>query len=164
VRPPARGIALFATANTVLITMIATSRLAFSMARDNDIPSMFGQLMPARQTPWVAASLAFAMAAVLIPPIGSVKILAELSSFAALAAFFVVYVLLVVLRHRMPEHKRPFRVPLAIGRLPVLPVLAIASIIMLLFHFEWQIYAAVGIALSLSALAFGIRQYFCRQQ
>ena len=32
------AIALFATANTVLITVIATSRVAFSMARDKEIP------------------------------------------------------------------------------------------------------------------------------
>ena len=148
------AIALFATANTVLITVIATSRVAFSMARDKEISSVFAQLLPVRQTPWLAAILTFAMAAVLVP-IGSVKILAELSSFAAMVAFFAVNVVLIVLRYRMPGHKRPFRVPLAIGRLPILPVLAIVSIALLLIHFEWQIYAAGGIALAASALAFG---------
>jgi APA family basic amino acid/polyamine antiporter len=157
------AIALFATANTVLITVIATSRVAFSMARDKEIPSVFGGLLPARQTPWVAAILTCAMAAVLIP-IGSLKLLAELSSFAALVAFFAVNVVLIVLRYRLPEHKRPFRVPLAVGRLPVLPVLAIASIFMLLIHFEWQIYAAGGVALAASALAFGVRQWFRKRR
>jgi amino acid transporter len=157
------AIALFATANTVLITIVAASRLAFSMARDSEIPSVFARLLPARQTPWVAAILTFAMAAALIP-IGSVTILAEMSSFAALIAFFAVNVVLIVLRYRMPGHKRPFRVPFAIGRLPVLPVLAIASIILLLVHFEWRIYAAGGIALAASALAFGARQWFRRKE
>ena len=155
------AIALFATANTVLITVIATSRVAFSMARDKEISSVFARLLPVRQTPWIAAILTFAMAAVLVP-IGSVKILAEMSSFAALVAFFAVNVVLIVLRYRMPGHNRPFRVPLAVGRLPVLPILAIASIALLLIHFEWQIYAAGGIALAASALAFGVRQWFRR--
>jgi amino acid transporter len=70
-----------------------------------------------------------------------VKILAEVSSFAALVAFFAVNLVLIVLRYRMPAHQRPFRVPLSVGRLPVLPVLAIISIVALLIHFEWQIYA-----------------------
>jgi amino acid transporter len=157
------GIALFATANTVLITVIATSRVAFSMARDNEIPGMFAQLLPARQTPWIAAILSFAMAAVLVP-LGNVKILAELSSFAALIAFLAVNVVLIVLRYRSPRHKRPFCVPLAIGRLPVLPVMAIASIMLLLVHFEWQIYAAGIVALAASALAFGVRQWSRRQR
>jgi len=87
------------------------------MARDKEISSVFARLLPVRQTPWVAAILTFAMAAVLVP-IGSVKILAEMSSFAALVAFFAVNVVLIVLRYRMPGHERPFRVPLAVGRLP----------------------------------------------
>ena len=153
------AIALFATANTVLITLIAASRAAFSMARDKEIPEVFASLLIVRKTPWVAALLAFAMAAVLLP-IGSVKILAEMSSFAALVAFFAVNLVLIVLRYRLPGHKRPFRVPGSIGWLPVLPVLAIASIFFLLVHFEWQIYVAGAIALAASALAFGARQGF----
>jgi uncharacterized membrane protein len=69
------AIALFATANTVLITVIASSRVAFSMARDKEIPAVFARLLHMRQTPWTAAVLAFSMAVVLIP-IGSVKIAA----------------------------------------------------------------------------------------
>ncbi len=153
------AIALFATANTVLITLIATSRVAFSMARDKEIPEVFAGVLKVRQTPWIAAILTFAMAAVLLP-IGSVKILAEMSSFSALIAFLSVNVVLIVLRYRLPRHKRPFRVPLAIGRLPVLPVLAITTIVLLLVHFEWRIYAAGAIALAVSALAFGARQLF----
>jgi amino acid transporter len=154
-------IALFATANTVLITVIATSRVAFSMARDREISIVFAQLLPVRQTPWLAAILTFGMAAVLVP-IGNVKVLAELSSFAALVAFFAVNAVLIVLRYRMPGHKRPFRVPFAIGRLPVLPLIAIASIIGLLVHFDWRIYIAGCIALIASALAFAARQWLRR--
>src|SRR6185436_20208798 len=59
------AIALFATANTVLITLIATSRLAFSLGRDGEIPSLFARVLKKRQTPWVAALLCLAMAAAL---------------------------------------------------------------------------------------------------
>jgi amino acid transporter len=152
------AIALFATANTVLITLIAMSRLAFSMARDREIADVFAKLLSVRQTPWTAALLMFAMAAALLP-IGSVKFLAEMSSFAALVAFFAVNMALIALRYRMPAHRRPFRVPLAVGKLPVLPVLALASIVLLLVHFEWRIYIAGAIALALSALVYTARQW-----
>ena len=155
------AIALFATANTVLITVIATSRVAFSMARDKEIPGGFAQLLPRRQTPWAAALLTCAMAAVLIP-IGSVKMLAEMSSFAALAAFLAVNASLLVLRRRQPGRKRPFRVPFMLFGVPLPPVLAIVAIGVLLFHFEWQIYAAGAIALAVTAAAFAIRQMFRR--
>jgi basic amino acid/polyamine antiporter, APA family len=152
------AIALFATANTVLITLVAMSRLAFSMARDREIAGVFARLLHVRQTPWTAALLMFAMAAALLP-VGSVKFLAQMSSFAALVAFLAVNVALIALRYRMPEHRRPFRVPFAVGRLPVLPVLALASIVLLLTHFDWQIYVAGIAALALSAIAYAVRQW-----
>ncbi len=155
------AIALFATANTVLITLIATSRVAFSMARDKEIPEAVAMVLPVRKTPWVASLLVFGMGATLLP-VGSVKILAELSSFAALLAFLSVNVVLIALRFRLPDHKRPFRVPGTIGRLPVFPVLAILSIALLLVHFEWRIYAAGGLALGFSAIAYAVRQWFRR--
>ena len=152
------AIALFATANTVLITLIATSRLAFSLGRDREIPAVFANLLPVRRTPWVAALLAFVMAAVLLP-IGDIRVLAELSSFSALIAFIAVNVVLIALRYRMPGLKRPFRVPFAVGRMPVLPLLAIAAILALLLYFETIIWIAGAFGIALSAIAFGLRRW-----
>ncbi|MBN8935621.1 MAG: amino acid permease [Rhizobiales bacterium] len=134
------GIAIFATANTVLITVVAGSRLAFSMARDGEIPSVFTALSPMRRTPWAAALLICCMSAIMLP-IGNVRMLAELSSFAALLAFFAVNIALVVMRYRQPDLPRPFRVPLAIGWMPILPLAAIVSICVLLANFDWRVYA-----------------------
>lgn len=153
------GIALFATANTVLITLIAISRLTFSMARDREIPASVAQLLPEQETPWIACLIGFTLSVALLP-IGDIAILAGLSSFAALLAFFAVNVALIALRYRHPDHKRPFRVPLNIGRLPVLPVLAIASILLLLGYFDWKIYLAGGVAVALSVGAYLLRMVF----
>lgn len=151
------AIAIFATANTVLISLIASSRLAFSMGRDGEIPSIFATLLPTRHTPWIAATLMFAMSAALVP-IGNVKILAELSSFAVLLAFLAVNLALIIVRYRLPDLPRPFRVPLTIGRMPLLPLAAIASICLLLVNFDWEIYVAGLGALVLSGLAFLMRK------
>lgn len=156
------AVALFATANTVLITVIATSRLAFAMGRDREIPSVFGKVLPARQTPYVATLLTFGLATTLLPA-SNVKILAEISSFAALMAFLSVNVVLIALRYRMPNHPRPFRVPFAVGRLPILPVAAIVSIVALSVNFDWVVYAAGLLAMALTMLAFFARQYARRR-
>lgn len=155
------GIALFATANTVLITLIAASRLAFSMSRDGELPMVFAKVTVNRQTPLLAIVLAFVTSAVLLP-IGNLKILAELASFSALLAFLGVNVALIILRYRMPEHPRPFLVPLTIGRMPILPLAAIASIGVLLINFDRSIYfTAIG-ALALIGLAYWIRRQWRR--
>ncbi len=155
------AIALFATANTVLISLIATSRLAFSMGRDGEIPEIFANLLPGKRTPWIAAILSLALAAILLP-IGKLTVLAGLSSFSALLAFLAVNVTLIILRYREPDHPRPFRVPFSIGRLPLIPVAAIASIFLLLAHFEPVVYFGGAAAIALSAVAFFLRQWWRR--
>jgi APA family basic amino acid/polyamine antiporter len=155
------AIALFATANTVLISLIATSRLAFAMARDREIPEVCARLLPGPRTPWIAAALTFALAAVLVP-IGDLTVLAGLSSFSALLAFLAVNVTLIVLRYREPDQPRPFRAPLSIGRMPLLPLAAIASILALIVHFETEIYVGGVVAIALSAVAFALRQWWTR--
>ena len=127
------------------------------MARDSEIPKALASLTPERRTPWVAALLVFLLSAILLP-IGDIAILAGLSSFAALLAFLAVNVALIALRYRQPKQKRPFRVPLSVGWTPILPVLAIAAILLLLAYFDWRIYVAGAAALLLSGLVFLIRK------
>ena len=86
-----------------------------------------------------------------------ISFLAEMSSFAALVAFLTVNLALITLRYAHPHHLRPFRVPGAIGRMPVLPLAAIASIVLLLIHFDWQIYVAGAFTVVVSAIAFFVR-------
>jgi APA family basic amino acid/polyamine antiporter len=75
------AVALFATANTALITLIVTSRMVFGMARAGNAPSVFRRLTP-RGTPWAAALLALGLAALLVP-FGRVAFVGGLSSLGA---------------------------------------------------------------------------------
>jgi amino acid transporter len=120
------GIALFATANTALVSMLVASRIVFGIARQGEIPRALAALLPKRRTPWVATLLVAAVAAALVP-FGTVGVVASISSFASLLAFAGVNVALIVLRYTEPRERRPFRVPGAIGRFPVLPALGAAT-------------------------------------
>lgn len=132
------GIALFATANTALVSMLVASRVVFGIARAGEIPKVMAAVLQGRKTPWVATIVVTAVAAALIP-FGKVGVVASISSFASLLAFAAVNVALIVLRYREPGHERPFRVPGAIGRFPVLPAVGAA--------------ATIGIATQLDAAA-----------
>jgi APA family basic amino acid/polyamine antiporter len=98
------------------------------------------------------------MISALLLPLGDLKLLAELSSFAALIAFFAVNFSLIILRYRLPAHPRPFLAPWSIGRMPILPVVAIASIILLLVSFDRNILVASTFII-LIALIFFMREY-----
>jgi amino acid transporter len=75
--------------------------------------------------------------------------------FTATAVVFFMYVgfedvqvALVVLRLREPERERPFRVPLAVGRVPLLPLLGVLACSALLTRFEAKVYLVVAVALA----------------
>lgn len=153
------AIALFATANTALITLVAASRLAFSMARENEFPLFIGSIWQSRGTPWVGALLSLVLAIGLVF-VGNLRLLAGLSSFAALLSFLAVNVALIVLRFSRSDQHRPFRIPFSIGRLPLLPVAAIAGILVLLGYFERDVYIAGAVAFGGGAVALGLRHLF----
>jgi basic amino acid/polyamine antiporter, APA family len=141
------AIALFSTANTVLIILIATSRMIYGMSKDDDrsLPETFSQVHKKRRTPWIAVisvlllSSAFAM-------IGDITIVAELTNFAVFSAFMVVNASLIALRYKSPNLKRKFKVPLNIGKFPVLPLLGIITCIFMLANLELIVIAG-GITL-----------------
>ena len=109
--------AMFATANTALISLVSISRLLFGMARDGDMPRALAKTMSGRKTPWVAALALYAGACVLLP-LGEVRIIASVSALAILGVFFGVHTAVIALRIEAPGRERPFRTPLHVGRLP----------------------------------------------
>ena len=54
----------------------------------------------------------------------------------------------------LPEHPRPFRVPLYIERLSILPVIAMMPIVLLLANFDVQVYLACAAILVLICIGF----------
>jgi APA family basic amino acid/polyamine antiporter len=144
------GVALFATANTALVSMLVASRVIFGIAREKELPGVLASLLPRRKTPWVA-TLAVAGVAALLVPFGEVGVVASLSSFSSLIAFATVNVALIALRYREPNRKRPFRVAGAIGRFPILPALGAAATLGVATQLNRTALLSGGVALALFA-------------
>jgi amino acid transporter len=144
------AIALFATANTALASILSAGRVLYGMAQGGDLPRRVGAVGSRRKTPWVATLIASG-AAMLLLPLGRVELVASVSSFAALIAFTAVHASVIALRYREPERSRPFRVPLRVGRFPLLPALGAIGSSMLLVRLE-PAALLVGASLLISAL------------
>lgn len=140
--------ALTATANTVLIELLAASRIGYGMARSGAAPRGLGRLST-RQVPWVAVIAASAAAAVFTLPAG-IEFLANATNFLIFVTFIVVDASVVVLRRTMPGADRPFRVPLAFRGVPVLPLLGIAASLGLLVQLEPAVLLT-GLAITVAA-------------
>lgn len=140
-------IALVAVANGALLTMIMASRVTYGMAEQRLLPSLLGKVLPKRKTPWVAI-VATTIVAMALTLVGDVGTLAETVVLLLLFVFISTNVAVLVLRRDKVEHEH-FRV------WTFVPVLGVASCILLLTQQSGQVwlYAAV-------LLAVGVVLYF----
>lgn len=146
-------IALFATANTVLISLIVSARMLFGMARSNSLPSIFARIHPKRQTPHVAIILSGVMTIGLFF-FERVEILAAIADVGIFVLFFFVNASNIMLRYRRSDLERSWRTPLNIGSLPIPSVLGALSCIVMLITIDHPIVLAnVSLPAQIVALA-----------
>ena len=112
----------------ILLTAAATSvagfgRLAYSLGEHGQLPRVFGRLsrrsIIAPQSIIAAAAISIALLVATTALTHPVFFLAGLYSFGVLLAFTAAQIAVVKLRFSHPEKRRPYRVPLNIGRVPV---------------------------------------------
>ncbi len=131
-------IALFATANTVLMMMLGSSRIIYGMADSSTLPNILAKVHHARRTPWVAIFITMLFSLVFIFA-GDIAFVANVDNFTLFVTFFVINASMILLRFKEPDAPRPFRVPLSIGRLPVLPVSGLIFCIFMIFQLDAKV-------------------------
>jgi APA family basic amino acid/polyamine antiporter len=147
-------IALFATANTVLILLIATSRLMYGMACDKAIPiKALARVHKKTHTPTLAIILTAVVTGGFVF-LRDVTFVASLTDIALFLTFLTVNLALIWLRYKMPTKRRPFKSPINIGNFSVLAALGVASSFLMLLHFTKNLLL-IGIGLVLLGLFVG---------
>jgi APA family basic amino acid/polyamine antiporter len=111
----------------MLLLLVAASRMIYGMASTDALPRFLAWIDPRMETPVRAIVLSLAVA-IAFAASGDIGLVAGATNFAVFVGFAAVNVSLIVLRYTQPDLVRPFRVPFNIGRLPLLPVLALASV------------------------------------
>jgi APA family basic amino acid/polyamine antiporter len=147
-------IALFATTNTVLIILIVSSRMLYGMANNGSLPRKLSKIHIRRQTPWLAilVIMGLSMAFVFL---GNIELIANVTSLGMFITFIAVNASLIWLRLTRPELHRPFKVPLNIGKYPILPILGIITCVFMIFQFEWNLLL-FGLGLIIAGVVFYI--------
>jgi len=111
---------LLSTVSALNATIYSSSRVSLAMGRDRNLPAFFGRVHPTRKTPHGAiagSAVLIAFMAVALP----IETVASAANIMFLLLFIQVQVVLIVLRRKMPERPRGFRVPLV----PVVPAIGI---------------------------------------
>jgi amino acid transporter len=122
-------------ASTCFSTGIASiSRMLYGMAKNNQLPSVFGLIHPKFKTPWfgILFQCGLALAVYIIFQDSQNVIILLMISCAAV--FLLVYIMahidLIILRKKYPHFHRPYRSPLY----PVLQILGIIGMIYLIIN------------------------------
>ena len=103
--------ALFGLFSTMIVTLLAQTRIFYSMSRDGLLPTLFSAVHPTFRTPYLSTLLTgtvVGLASGLLP----IGVLGQLVSIGTLLAFTLVCIGVVMLRRTSPELERPFRTPL----------------------------------------------------
>jgi APA family basic amino acid/polyamine antiporter len=144
-------IALVAVANGALLTMIMASRLSYGMAKQNLLPDVLGRVLPVRRTPWVAI-VATTGVAMILTAIGDLSLLAETVVLLLLFVFISTNVAVLVLRRDKVEHNH-FRV------WTVVPILGVASCILLLTQQSAQVWLFGAVLLAVGVVLFLLARF-----
>jgi basic amino acid/polyamine antiporter, APA family len=132
------SIALFAITNTVLITLVAGSRMFYGMAREKVFPSILGKIHFKTKTPWIAV-IVILIISMIFTLIGDIVIVANITVFAIVVTFAAINLAVIVLRYTEPDLERKFRVPVNIGKFPILPLFGLGISIYMGFQFEIEV-------------------------
>jgi len=102
--------ALFGLFSTMLVTLLAQTRIFYSMSRDGLLPPIFSAVHPRFRTPHLSTIVTGTIVALVagLTPIG---VLGQLVSIGTLLAFVLVSIGVVLLRRTAPDAPRPFRTP-----------------------------------------------------
>jgi amino acid transporter len=112
--------AVFSTVSALNAVVIGSSRVAFAMGRERQLPLRLGQLHPRFGTPFLAilaSSVIMLLSVVFVP----IRVVGNLASLFSLLGFIVVNVAVIRLRRQKPDLSRPFSIPFY----PLPPILGI---------------------------------------
>ncbi len=130
-------IALFATSNTILSNMLGSSRVLLNMSKETKAMQMFAKVSAKRKTP-VAALVLILVVMAGFALIGDIEFIARIANIFIFITFIIVNACVIVLRRKHPQIKRPFSIPGAVGKTPVIPVLGILFTLVL---FGFNLYS-----------------------
>lgn len=146
------AIALFAMGSTILGLILVTSRMMWGMARDGALPKILSHIH-GRSTP-VAAILAVAVGAALFVFLGDIEYVASVTSAGVLVVFLNINLALIWMRYTKPNFVRPFKIPLNIGKYPLIAGLGVFVSLLMLFQFDLRVLWIAAVVVVIGTVLF----------
>ena len=144
-------IASLSTTNTTLLALTAGSRVMYGMAARQALPAALSRVTTKSKTPFLAVA-GTGLVAGLFAALGDLRLIASTTDVAVYVVFIAVNLTVIILRFKEPLVERRFRVPLSVGRVPLLPIFGMATTSLMLTRLDRGSWI-LGIALVIAGLA-----------
>ncbi|WP_027935076.1 amino acid permease [Amycolatopsis thermoflava] len=134
--------------SVMMVELVTIGRIGFAMGRDGLLPKPIGTTHPRWGTPHrmtIGGAVLIALLAAFVP----ITELSDMVSIGALSAMVIVAIAVPVLRHKRPDLKRPFMVPLS----PALPIIAALACLYLMLNLDvltwirFAVWLAIGLVI-----------------
>jgi len=138
----------------LLVFQYGQTRIFMVMSRDGLLPSVFARVHPVHKTPHVSTwitGIAVAIGCSLMTPDQAIG----LTNIGTLFAFILVAVGVIVLRFRVPDQHRPFKVPLY----PLTPILAALACLGLVVGLERSNWLRLLVWLAIGLVVYAVHGY-----
>ena len=132
--------------SVILVMLMGQSRVFYSMSNDGLLPRFFGEIHKKFRTPW-KTNIFFMLFVSIFAGFVPIKDLGHMVSIGTLFAFSLVCLGILIMRKKMPDAVRSFRVPLV----PFVPIAGIAVCFYLMYSlpaeswFRLFIWMAIGV-------------------
>ena len=144
--------AFLSPAGIGLIYSGSSARVSYALGRNGYIPKGFGKL-DSRGVPWLSVIFAFAVGMIVFLPFpGWQKLVAFITS-ASVIIYAAQCLSLAAMRHQLPDHPRPYRLPAINVLAPVGFVISNLIVLFAGWTTDWKLFAAIGIGLVLLAVS-----------
>lgn len=141
--------ALFATASVVMSSIMGGSRALFAMARQRVIPHLFSRISKNGIPTTTVLLSGMIIALIVFATKGNLDWLASIFNFGTLMTYFFINLSVIMLRKKMPDSDRRFKVPFY----PLPPILGVISCFVLAFYLNINavLFAAAWILIGTAA-------------
>lgn len=145
--------------SVILAQLFALSRIVLVTARDGLLPSFLAKVHRKYHTPH-ASILTLGIIVSLVSGFIPLEVIGTLSSVGALFSFMIVCMAMIVLRHRYPDVKRPFKCPAAyfVSGVGILLCLTLLTAAMEKVGFYVIIWVLTGIVFYFSYYTMRVKQ------
>jgi APA family basic amino acid/polyamine antiporter len=132
--------------SVILVMLMGQSRVFYSMSNDGLLPKFFGQIHSKFRTPW-KTNIFFMFFVSIFAGFVPIKDLGHMVSIGTLFAFSLVCIGIIVMRKKMPDAHRAFKVPLV----PFIPIAGVIVCGYLMFSLNmeswWRLLIWLGLGI-----------------